>query len=100
MLKKKHLILFSLVSAEVYDAQMSPMEAVVLNAMMTGSSLLNLRAHFLHHLPDLSGLAGMLTHLNLSFNDLWVSIISQSILSLPRLTSGHSLGFDPHRLKS
>ena len=49
------------------------MEAVVLNAMMTGSSMLNLRAHFLSRLPDLSGLAGMLTHLNLSFNDLWVS---------------------------
>lgn len=66
-------------SADVYDAQMSPMEAVVLNAMMTGSSLLNLRAHFLNQLPDLRPLAGMLTHLNLSFNDLWVS----SDLNLP-----------------
>ena len=53
---------------------MSPLEAVVLNAMMTGSSVLNLRAHFLNRLPDLSSLAGMLTHLNLSFNDLWVSM--------------------------
>ena len=52
---------------------MSLLEAVVLNAMMTGSSVLNLRGHFLNRLPDLSGLAGMLTHLNLSFNDLWVS---------------------------
>ena len=60
-------------SADVYDEQMSPLEAVVLNAMMTGSSVLNLRAHFLSRLPDLSSLAGMLTHLNLSFNDLWVS---------------------------
>ena len=59
--------------ADVYDAQMSPMEAVVLNAMMVESSVLNLRAHFLNQLPDLSPLAGMLTHLNLSFNDLWVS---------------------------
>ena len=61
-------------SGDVYDAQMSPMEAVVLNAMMTGSSILNLRAHFLNQLPDMSPLVGMLTHLNLSFNDLWVSI--------------------------
>ena len=60
-------------SADVYDAQMSPLEAVVLNAMMTGSSILNFRAHFLNQLPDMSPLAGMLTHLNLSFNDLWVS---------------------------
>ncbi len=67
------LLLSSLVSAAVYDAQMSPMEAVVLNAMMVESSILNLRAHFLNRLPDLSPLAGMLTHLNLSFNDLWVS---------------------------
>ena len=52
---------------------MSPLEAVVLNAMMTGSSILNFRAHFLNQLPDMSPLAGMLTHLNLSFNDLWVS---------------------------
>ena len=64
----------SSVSADVYDGQMSPLEAVVLNAMMTGSSVLNLRAHFLNRLPDLSSLAGMLTHLNLSFNDLWVSM--------------------------
>ena len=56
-----------------YDAQMSPMEAVVLNAMMMESSMLNLRAHFLNRLPDLSPLVGLLTHLNLSFNDLWVS---------------------------
>ena len=61
-------------TADVYDEQMSPLEAVVLNAMMTGSSVLNLRAHFLNRLPDLSSLAGMLTHLNLSFNDLWVSM--------------------------
>ena len=60
-------------SADAYDAQMSPMEAVVLNAMMMESSMLNLRAHFLDHLPDLSPLVGLLTHLNLSFNDLWVS---------------------------
>lgn len=60
-------------SAEAYDAQMSPMEAVILNAMMMESSILNLRAHFLNRLPDLSPLAGLLTHLNLSFNDLWVS---------------------------
>ena len=64
----------SSVSADVHDGQMSPLEAVVLNAMMTGSSVLNLRAHFLNRLPDLSSLAGMLTHLNLSFNDLWVSM--------------------------
>lgn len=64
-------------SADVYDAQMSPMEAVVLNAMMVESSILNLRAHFLNRLPDLSPLAGMLTHLNLSFNDLWVSLMKQ-----------------------
>ena len=64
----------SSVSADVYDGQVSPLEAVVLNAMMTGSSVLNLRAHFLNRLPDLSSLAGMLTHLNLSFNDLWVSM--------------------------
>lgn len=70
----KFVLLFSfLVSADVYDAQMSPLEAVVLNAMMTGSSILNFRAHFLNQLPDMSPLAGMLTHLNLSFNDLWVS---------------------------
>ena len=70
----KFVLLFSFsVSADVYDAQMSPLEAVVLNAMMTGSSILNFRAHFLNHLPDMSPLAGMLTHLNLSFNDLWVS---------------------------
>ena len=70
----KFVLLFSfLVSADVYDAQMSPLEAVVLNAMMTGSSVLNFRAHFLNQLPDMSPLAGMLTHLNLSFNDLWVS---------------------------
>lgn len=60
-------------SADAYDAQMSPMEAVVLNAMMMESSMLNLRAHFLNRLPDLSPLVGLLTHLNLSFNDLWVS---------------------------
>ena len=60
-------------SADAYDAQMSPMEAVILNAMMMESSMLNLRAHFLDCLPDLSPLAGLLTHLNLSFNDLWVS---------------------------
>ena len=61
------------VSAEIYDAQLSPMEAVVLNAMLSGSSILNLKAHFLSQLPDLSRMAGMLTHLNLSFNQLWVS---------------------------
>ena len=62
-----------LVSADAYDAQLSPMEAVVLNAMIAESSILNLRAHFLNQLPDLNLLAGMLTHLNLSFNDFWVS---------------------------
>lgn len=67
------LPLSCLVSADAYDAQMSPMEAVVLNAMMMESSMLNLRAHFLNRLPDLSPLVGLLTHLNLSFNDLWVS---------------------------
>ncbi|KAL9965787.1 hypothetical protein ACROYT_G029634 [Oculina patagonica] len=73
------------VSADVYDAQMSPMEAVVLNAMMVESSILNLRAHFLNRLPDLSPLAGMLTHLNLSFNDLWVFPLE--ILELVNLVS-------------
>lgn len=73
------------VSGDVYDAQMSPMEAVVLNAMMTGSSILNLRAHFLNQLPDMSPLAGMLTHLNLSFNDLWV--FPPEILQLVNLVS-------------
>ncbi|KAM7442987.1 Leucine rich repeat-containing protein 63 [Porites harrisoni] len=73
------------VSADVYDGQMSPLEAVVLNAMMTGSSVLNLRAHFLNRLPDLSSLAGMLTHLNLSFNDLW--IFPSEIFQLVNLVS-------------
>lgn len=63
---------FFTVSAEVYDSQLSPLEAVVLNAMLTGSSALNLKGHFLSQLPNLRGLAGMLTHLNLSFNQLWV----------------------------
>ncbi|XP_022790288.1 leucine-rich repeat-containing protein 63-like [Stylophora pistillata] len=79
------LEIFYLVSGDVYDAQMSPMEAVVLNAMMTGSSILNLRAHFLNQLPDMSPLAGMLTHLNLSFNDLWV--FPPEILQLVNLVS-------------
>ena len=63
---------FFTVSAEVYDSQLSPLEAVVLNAMLTGSSVLNLKGHFLSQLPDLRGLAGTLTRLNLSFNQLWV----------------------------
>ena len=49
-------------SSDAYDAQMSPMEAVIFNAMIMESSMLNLRAHFLNHLPDLSPLAGLLTH--------------------------------------
>lgn len=67
---------FFTVSAEIYDSQLSAMEVAVLNAMLTGSSVLNLRAHFLSQLPNLRGLAGMLTHLNLSFNQLWVGIKS------------------------
>ena len=63
-------------SANAYDDQMSPIEAVILNAMMSGSSLLNLRAQFLTQLPSLNPLAGMLTHLNLSFNDFWVGMTS------------------------
>jgi len=73
------------VSAEAYDAEMSPMEAVILNALMVESSILNLRAHFLNRLPDLSPLAGLLTHLNLSFNDLW--IFPLEILQLTNLVS-------------
>jgi len=73
------------VSADAYDAQMSPVEAVILNTMMMESSMLNLRAHFLNRLPDLSSLAGLLTHLNLSFNDLWV--FPSEILELTNLVS-------------
>ncbi|XP_015766438.1 PREDICTED: uncharacterized protein LOC107345249 [Acropora digitifera] len=76
---------FFTVSAEVYDSQLSPLEAVVLNAMLTGSSVLNLKGHFLSQLPDLRGLAGTLTRLNLSFNQLWVFPLE--ILQLVNLVS-------------
>eukprot|EP00794_Sanderia_malayensis_P008815 gene8815-9760_t len=47
-----------------------PAELAVLECTAHGATKLNLKAHFLETLPDLSQLTSTLTHINLSFNDL------------------------------
>ena len=52
----------------------SPAEVAILESMMEGGQSLSLKAHFLSSLPSLSPLSRTLAHLNLSFNNLSVSI--------------------------
>ncbi|XP_048588160.1 uncharacterized protein LOC5511012 isoform X2 [Nematostella vectensis] len=73
------------VSAEDYSDQVTPLEAVILNAIVTESAVLNVKAHFLNRLPSLSQLVDTLTHLNASFNDFWV--FPPEILELKMLVS-------------
>ncbi|EDO39345.1 predicted protein [Nematostella vectensis] len=73
------------VGAEDYSDQVTPLEAVILNAIVTESAVLNVKAHFLNRLPSLSQLVDTLTHLNASFNDFWV--FPPEILELKMLVS-------------
>lgn len=52
----------------------SPSDASLLKCMETDCKELNLKAQFLHHLPDISLLTKRLTILNLSFNMLKVPV--------------------------
>ncbi len=61
--------------------EISPSEANILDCMMNGGLRLDLKARFLSQLPDLSTLARTLTHLNLSFNCLYVSAIYKAVTS-------------------
>ena len=56
--------------------EISPSEVAILQCMMTGGRRLDLKAHFISQLPDLSPLTGTLTYLNLSFNCINVSSLS------------------------
>ena len=61
----------------------SPSEVAILESMIDGGYRLSLKAHFLSSLPLLSPLFFTLTHLNISFNSLTVSIINHSIIITP-----------------
>ncbi|XP_060733205.1 uncharacterized protein LOC132850582 [Tachysurus vachellii] len=50
-------------------APLNPSEHAVVDCLKKGGTVLNLKAHFIHQLPDLSRLISSLTYLNLSFND-------------------------------
>ena len=56
----------------------SPSDASLLKCMETDCKELNLKAQFLHHLPDISLLTKRLTVLNLSFNMLKVPVLYTS----------------------
>lgn len=48
----------------------TPAELAILDSLVQGGLLLNLKAHFLSQVPDLTPLANSLLYLNLSFNNL------------------------------
>ena len=69
------LLFFLLISPDAsHQPLISPAEVAVLESMMVGGRQLNLKAHFLTQLPDLCPLTTTLTYLNVSFNDLRVSV--------------------------
>ena len=66
----------SLVEENLEQPVITPSEAAILECMMEGGCHLNLKAHFLSQLPDISPLQNSLTYLNLSYNNLSVTIIT------------------------
>ncbi|XP_062862438.1 leucine-rich repeat-containing protein 63 isoform X2 [Trichomycterus rosablanca] len=56
-------------SRSPFLTSVSPTEHAVLECIKYGGSFLNLKAHFISQLPDLSLLVSSLLYLNLSFND-------------------------------
>ena len=78
MLITLSIIITTLISTVYTDSShhtmplVSPAEMAILQAMLSGGTHLSLKAHFLTHMPDVSHLAHILTHLNLSFNTLKV----------------------------
>uniref|UniRef100_UPI00398F686D leucine-rich repeat-containing protein 63 isoform X2 n=1 Tax=Pristiophorus japonicus TaxID=55135 RepID=UPI00398F686D len=50
------------------EGKVNPYALLILRTLAMGGDSLNLRGHFIHQLPDLSGLFSILKHVNLSFN--------------------------------
>ncbi|XP_031555110.1 uncharacterized protein LOC116292017 [Actinia tenebrosa] len=73
------------VTLQDYHTQVSPLEAVILNTLMTQTTTLNIKAHFLSRLPTLVQMSDHITHVNASFNDFWV--FPPEILDLKLLVS-------------